>query len=168
MTTSSLPPSEPQQPTGAPGPGAFGSRQQQQQQQQNRPREPKRVRNGVRLDIEEIPPGTTERSAAWIRLFSAEVEPHIIEQGMEYARKGQTISLTLVPGHVRARIQGTHTRPYSVELAFPLMSDDVWNRLISVLAEQSRLIAQILSGRLPSRVDRLVQTFGTPLMPEPH
>lgn len=132
----------------------------------SRPRDPKRVRNGVRLDSGDIPPGTTERSQAWIRLFRAAAASHVFDQGLEYARRGQAVSLDITPGRIRARVQGAESRPYTVEMTLTPLSVDGWNRLIGVLAEQSRIMAQVLSGRLPNRVDRIIRTFGIPLVPE--
>jgi uncharacterized Zn finger protein len=105
----------------------------------------------------------------WSRRFIAVLESlgagGRLTRGRAYARKGQVLSLDLVPGVVSGSVQGSRPAPYEVWITFPVLPDAVWKRVEAALAEQALFTAQLLGGELPAELEQVITDAGGALFP---
>jgi uncharacterized Zn finger protein len=88
-----------------------------------------------------------------------------LDRGRNYARRGQVISLELVPGAVNARVQGSRPRPYDVVIGLPVFAEEIWARAEVALAEQALPSAKLLAGEVPPELEEIFAAAGAPLFP---
>ena len=107
----------------------------------------------------------------WSRRFLGAMEPYLVGgrggRGRSYARRGQVVELSVAPGVVSARVQGTQREPYEVKIAMPAATPDQWERVLVSLASQAGYSASMLAGELPHEVEQVFAGAGVPLLPIP-
>jgi uncharacterized Zn finger protein len=69
-----------------------------------------------------------------------------LARGRSYARKGQVTRLEIQSGVVHASVQGSHPRPYQVEIRLKVWDENQWKRVISEIAGQALFAAGLLAG----------------------
>lgn len=108
-------------------------------------------------------------SSWWSRRFLDVLESFAmgsrLTRGRSYARKGQVISLDVVPGQVRASVQGSRPRPYSVSIGLAPFSELVWAKAEIALSEHALPSARLLAGEVPPELEQIFADAGTPLFP---
>lgn len=52
-----------------------------------------------------------------------------LQRGRTYARKGQVISLEVIPGSVTAQVRGSRARPYRIRIGIPAFGKSEWARV---------------------------------------
>jgi uncharacterized Zn finger protein len=129
------------------------------------PTKPRRVSGGIRLKRKEgeEPASVPERRI--MRLLELSAGPNAIEEGTEYARLGQTRTLAVEPGLVRASVQGRRTRAYDVQLHVDAFTPQQWDQVADQLNEQPHIAAEVLGGRLPQDVEEVFKPLGLSLLP---
>jgi uncharacterized Zn finger protein len=107
----------------------------------------------------------------WSKRFLAAVESALSggrsARGRAYARRGQVIDLTVEPGLISARVQGSRPQPYRARIAMPVASDELWGRILSHLASQAGYSASMLAGELPHEIEEVFASVGVALFPSP-
>jgi uncharacterized Zn finger protein len=88
-----------------------------------------------------------------------------LSRGRAYARNRRVVDVDVSPGVVRARVQGSRTAPYRIEMTVEPFSDAVWDRVVGSLARQAIYTAKLLAGELPAEVVQLCDTAEAPLFP---
>lgn len=88
-----------------------------------------------------------------------------LTRGRAYARKGQVLSLDLVPGVVSGTVQGSRPAPYEVWITMPVLKPAVWERVETAIGEQALFAAQLLGGELPAELEDVVTSAGGRLFP---
>jgi uncharacterized Zn finger protein len=120
--------------------------------------------------------GLTARSARgaigatwWSKRFIAVLESFgaggRLTRGRAYARKGQVLSLDLVPGVVSGKVQGSRATPYEVWITLPVLPAAVWERVETAIGQQALFAAQLLGGELPAELEQVVRDAGGWLFP---
>jgi uncharacterized Zn finger protein len=129
------------------------------------PTKPRRVSGGLRLKRKEgeEPQSVPERRL--MRLLELSAGPTAIEEGTEYARLGQTRTLVVEPGLVRAQVQGRRTRSYDVQLRVDAFTPEQWDQVADQLNESPHIAAEVLGGRLPIDVEQVFEPLGLSLLP---
>jgi uncharacterized Zn finger protein len=125
---------------------------------------PRRVRNGLKLSS----PGTAPKgwvARRWLEIMQKLFAAPALEEGLEYARIGQIISLEIAPGRVVAQVQGRAGRPYATTLNVPVFSAQQWDRLIATMAGEAIYAAKLLAGELPETIGVLCAALGSELLP---
>jgi uncharacterized Zn finger protein len=89
-----------------------------------------------------------------------------LARGRSYARNGRVLDIEISPGLVRARVQGSRSTPYRIEMGVEPFSEAVWDRVIGALARQAIYVAKMLAGDLPAEVVRLCEVAEAPLFPD--
>ncbi|HEX2808234.1 MAG TPA: hypothetical protein VHN80_18890, partial [Kineosporiaceae bacterium] len=121
--------------------------------------------------------GLTARSARgdigstwWSKRFIAVLESFAVggrlTRGKAYARKGQVLSLDLIPGVVSGKVQGSRAAPYEVWITLPVLPAEVWERVEAAVAEQALFAAQLLGGQLPAELEQVFADAGASLFPK--
>ncbi|HEV7713603.1 MAG TPA: SWIM zinc finger family protein, partial [Asanoa sp.] len=88
-----------------------------------------------------------------------------LDRGRRYARAGQVLNLDLEPGQVRARVQGSRTEPYQIEINIPRYDEEAWTRVERALADQAVFRAKLLAGEMPTQIVAVFDELGLPLFP---
>ncbi|MDF1809518.1 MAG: hypothetical protein P1U42_07475 [Phycisphaerales bacterium] len=126
---------------------------------------PRRVRGGVKLKLK-----VGESPASWVtqRLLRAAetgAENAIYNDGLEYARLGQTKRLTIEDELCEGIIQGRSDKPYTTTLSLEKFSVESQEQIISAMANQVRYTAKLLASELPSNIEDVFAPLGLKLFP---
>ncbi|MDM7920055.1 MAG: SWIM zinc finger family protein [Methanosarcina sp.] len=89
-----------------------------------------------------------------------------LDRGKSYARKGQVTSIKIESGLVRAKVQGSDPRPYSVTIKVRTMTGSEWELLAEKLALKPIFAAKLLTGEMPEDIDSAFKEIGLSLFPE--
>ena len=128
---------------------------------------PRRVRNGVKLRTREgeLPAGRlADPVVGWVeRTFGVAAR----DAAVRYARLGQTVTMDVEPGVVRAAVQGTASRPYKVELAFGVFDPAAWEQVIERMADEAVYLVKLREHDLPEGLETMLIGLGLNLLPDP-
>ncbi len=102
----------------------------------------------------------------WIKALEQLVDAGRLRRGRTYARKGQVLSIEETKSGIEAKVQGSRRRAYSVTIDIDTLSNDQWEQVIDVLAEQAIFTAQLLAGEMPQEIEEAFQSAGVSLFPE--
>ncbi len=128
---------------------------------------PRRVKHGMKLSSREGPVARSPLASQWMTLVESHVPPELMQQGLEYARSGQIVSMQALVGEIDARVQGTAARAYVVRIMLPSFSEQQWDALIETMAGEAIYVAKLLAGELPPGLDQLFAKQGAALLPAP-
>lgn len=105
----------------------------------------------------------------WSQRFIAVLESFGIgsrlQRGKRYARAGQVLSLEIVPGQVRASVQGSRSKPYRVFIETEPLTDSQWDSVEVVMASSAVFLAKLLSGQMPEEIEEAFVESSTTLFP---
>lgn len=126
---------------------------------------PRRVRGGVRLRARQWPPPLGWAARRWLRIVDEAADAAALEEGLAYARAGQTRGLEIEPGRIVASVQGRALKAYRIVIQLECFSDQQWQRIVEGIATQPRHGAPLLAGELPESILDLFDTRGLALLP---
>lgn len=121
---------------------------------------PKRVRFGLKLKSADDLVGRNDVARRWLTTLNAMLDADGKQEGYEYARLGQTVSIDIQPGVLNAQVQGRRGRPYAVRMSFATLDESQWSRLIDALAGEAAHVAKVLAGELPEQFVSMLETSG--------
>lgn len=102
----------------------------------------------------------------WIKTLESFNLGARLTRGKTYARKGQVTSIKIETGLVRAKVQGSSSKPYSVTIKVRTLNGSEWERLAERLALKPIFAAKLLAGEMPEDIDSAFQEIGLSLFPE--
>ena len=73
--------------------------------------------------------------------------------------------LEVAPGLVQAQVQDREAGAATVEIRFPVLTDDQWTQVIEALSQQALFTAQLLDGSMPAEIESVFTAAGTALLP---
>jgi uncharacterized Zn finger protein len=129
------------------------------------PSRPRAVENGLKARSSRGAIGASWWSRRFIDVLESFAMGNRLTRGRSYARKGQVLSLSVVPGEVRATVQGSRVKPYRVTIGLATFSEMVWARAEIALSEQALPSAKLLAGEVPPELEELFADAGAPLFP---
>jgi len=129
------------------------------------PAKPKKVENGLKAKSKRGCIGETWWSKRWVRTLESFDLGARLTRGKNYARKGQVISIDINPGIVRAKVQGTRSKPYDVLIRLKPLSELEWEKAISAMASKAVFAARLLSGEMPQNIEEAFSSSGISLFP---
>ena len=129
------------------------------------PSQPLPVEDGIKAKSTRGAIGESWWSRRFIDVLESFALGTRLTRGRAYARAGQVVSLSVAPGVVSASVQGSNPRPYQVTIGLAPFTDDVWDRLERILAEQAFYSAKLLAGELPTELEKVFVENGAPLFP---
>jgi uncharacterized Zn finger protein len=129
------------------------------------PSRPRAVENGLKARTSRGEIGSSWWSRRFIDVLESFAMGSRLTRGRTYARKGQVISLDVLPGEVRAMVQGSRARPYRITLGLAVFPELVWAKAEIALSEQALPSAKLLAGEVPPELEELFAAAGAPLFP---
>jgi uncharacterized Zn finger protein len=123
------------------------------------------VDNGLKARTARGAIGSTWWSRRFLDVLESFAMGNRLTRGRTYARKGQVVSLDVAPGEVRAWVQGSRVRPYSVTIGLATFAEIVWAKAEIALSEQALPSAKLLAGEVPPELEDLFAGAGAPLFP---
>lgn len=88
-----------------------------------------------------------------------------LPRGRDYAQKGHVVSLSVTPGRISARVQGSRSKPYTTTIDVPVLREGDWAEVTKHLAREARYAAELIAGGMPDGIEQLVTARGTNLFP---
>ena len=101
----------------------------------------------------------------WIAALEAFDLGSRLTRGRSYARSGQVLSIHIEPGHVRAKVQGSSSKPYGVDIKVKALSEAAWERVAEALSSQALFTAKLMAGEMPDAIEEAFQNAGLSLFP---
>jgi uncharacterized Zn finger protein len=102
----------------------------------------------------------------WIKTLESFNLGARLTRGKTYARKGQVTSIKIETGLVRAKVQGSNPKPYSVTIKVRTLTGSEWELLAERLALKPIFAAKLLAGEMPEDIDSAFKEIGLSLFPE--
>ncbi len=102
----------------------------------------------------------------WIKTLESFNIGTRLSRGKSYARKGQVTSIKIEAGLVRAKVQGSSPKPYSVTIKVRTLTGSEWELLAEKLALKPIFTAKLLAGEMPEDIDSAFKEVGLSLFPE--
>jgi uncharacterized Zn finger protein len=102
----------------------------------------------------------------WIKTLESFNLGARLGRGKSYARKGQVTSIKIEAGLVRAKVQGSKPKPYSVTIKIRTLTGSEWELLAEKLASKPIFAAKLLAGEMPEDIDSAFKEIGLSLFPE--
>ena len=127
---------------------------------------PPKPANGIKAKSKRGDIGETWWSKRWVKTLESFNMGARLTRGRSYARRGQVVSLKVKRGVVTAQVQGTRERPYAVRIKLPVLSDEAWEKVTSIMASQALFAAKLLSGEMPKNIEEAFEDAGVSLFPE--
>ncbi len=111
--------------------------------------------------------GATWWGTAWLIALEerARLDPNRLSRGRGYARRGTVEALEIMPGLVRANVQGSRAQPYQVTVRVRELDTAEWGRVLDAVAAELGHTAALLDGELPPAVADDVAATGLDLLP---
>ena len=129
------------------------------------PAEPKKVENGLKTKSKRGCIGETWWSKRWVSTLESFNLGARLTRGRNYARKGQIISIDINPGIVRAKVQGTRSKPYDVKIKLKPLSASEWEKVTVAMASKAVFAARLLSGEMPQNIEDAFSEAGISIFP---
>jgi len=104
----------------------------------------------------------------WIQAMERLTALPRLQRGRSYARSGQVLSIDEIKGGVVARVQGSRQKPYKVEIRVKPLSNQQWDKVLDVLADQALFAAKLLAGEMPSNIEEAFAAADVSLFPLVH
>ncbi len=129
------------------------------------PSRPRTVENGLKARSSRGAIGESWWSRRFLDVLESFAMGSRLTRGRTYARKGQVTALDVLPGEVRATVQGSRVKPYQVTIGLAAFPEIVWARAEIALSEQALPSAKLLAGEVPPELEELFGQAGAPLFP---
>ena len=127
---------------------------------------PRKVENGLKAKSKRGSIGETWWSKRWVSILESFNLGARLTRGRSYARKGQVISINIDPGIVRAKVQGSSSKPYDVMIKLKPLSEDEWDGATAAMSSKAVFAARLLSGEMPQNIEEAFSDSGTSLFPK--
>src|SRR5690348_11365654 len=84
---------------------------------------PRKVTDGIKARSTQGTIGKTWWSKRWVRTLESFGMGQRLSRGRFYARLGQVISIDIESGMVKSLVQGSHPKPYTVQIRLHPLTD---------------------------------------------
>ncbi|MBM4111497.1 MAG: hypothetical protein FJ254_09115 [Phycisphaerae bacterium] len=133
--------------------------------QPRRAEHPRRVHHGIRLRRKAGMEGFPWWAQAWFKGMESGFADAVRIEGLQYAQSGQVVTMEIVPGTARMKVQGRATRPYECSMTFHPWTSEQWTAVVAAMSQEAIHAARLLTGELPQGAERLVSGLGLRLFP---
>jgi uncharacterized Zn finger protein len=126
---------------------------------------PKRVEGGIKTKSERGAIGETWWSKRWVHVLESFGMGTRLTRGRSYARQGQVLSVEIEPGIVKAKVQGSMPKPYTIKIQLQPLSSQDWDKVTDAMASQALFAAKLLAGEMPTNIEEAFSTVKLSLFP---
>ncbi len=98
-------------------------------------------------------------------LFKGMISDELENAATELIRKRRVLDFLIQSGRVSAKVHDEQSRPGRVEILFPQISDEKWDELFAIFAQQSYFLAKFLIGKVPLKTEDVFTSHGLELVP---
>jgi uncharacterized Zn finger protein len=126
---------------------------------------PRVVAGGIKAQSKAGAFGTTWWAKKWISVLEGFNIGARLGRGRSYARRGQVTDITIAPGKVTAKVQGSRPQPYLVVIEIERLTAKDWDKLIGELNTQAAFAAKLLAGEMPQDIETAFARIGLSLFP---
>ncbi len=105
---------------------------------------------------------------AWIRNLESYAEyTNRIGRGRSYVRCGAVLDLQVNAGEIKALVQGSRAKPYSITIKVKKLNNNTWKMVASACAGKLESLEELLSGKFPKALEETFMQRNTGLFPSP-
>lgn len=102
----------------------------------------------------------------WLEALESFGWDNRLARGKAYARNGNVLDVEILPGKVKARVQGSRKTPYKVEIFMKTLSQNEWEQVLDALASKAIFSAKLLAGEMPDNIEEAFSSLEVPLFPK--
>lgn len=112
--------------------------------------------------------GATWWGGAWVEALEqrARLDPNRLPRGRTYARQDRATDVEMLPGEIRASVQGSRRSPYRVRIRVRQFDHSEWARFLAAVAARSGHAAALLDGELDPGILEDARAVGVELLPD--
>ena len=90
-----------------------------------------------------------------------------IGRGRSYVRCGAVLDLQVHPGEIKALVQGSRAKPYSINIRIKKLNKNTWQQITSACAGKLESLEELLTGKFPKALEETFMQRKTGLFPSP-
>lgn len=128
---------------------------------------PRKVRNGIRLRTKDEEVSFNWPAGAWLDQLLAPYGDDARSEGLDFARRGQTVMLNVEPGRITATVQDAAPRPFEVRIEFEPIGREDWDQIVNSMAREAKYTAKLVSGDISAEIAEPFAAAGLTLLPDP-
>src|SRR5215218_9376989 len=123
------------------------------------------VRGGIKAQSKRGAFGESWWAKRWIAVLESFDIGARLGRGRSYARKGQVMNVDISKGAVKAKVQGSSSRPYSITIEIKALTEREWKKLAQALSREAVFAAKLLAGEMPQEIEQVFTRAGLSLFP---
>lgn len=123
------------------------------------------VKGGIKAQSKRGAFGESWWAKRWIAVLESFDIGARLNRGRSYARKGQVMNVDIDKGSVRAKVQGSSSRPYRITIEIKALSTADWKKLAQALSTEAVFAAKLLAGEMPQEIEQVFARTGLSLFP---
>ncbi|MEK9143675.1 MAG: DEAD/DEAH box helicase [Patescibacteria group bacterium] len=109
--------------------------------------------------------GTTWWGKEWLNALTMIDYANRIPRGKSYAHNGAVKKIEIEKNIIKAKVQGTQRSPYRVEVKLKAFNHAKQQQIVTSLARNDLLLAELLNHQLPSETNQILTQAGINLFP---
>ena len=129
------------------------------------PSVPIAVKGGIKSRSKRGTFATSWWGRRWIAVLEALNLGGRLQRGRRYARKGQVLDIAIEPGAVRAEVQGSRPKPYTIGIGVAQLGTPQTKRLAIELGKNPYCLAKLMAREMPQDIETLFDEAGASLFP---
>lgn len=130
-----------------------------------KPTKPRAVKGGIKAQSKRGAFGESWWAKRWIAVLESFDIGARLSRGRSYARKGQVMNVDISKGVVKAKVQGSSSRPYNITIKIRALPMADWQKLASALSREALFAAKLLAGEMPQEIEQSFTQAGLSLFP---
>src|SRR5215216_5069119 len=123
------------------------------------------VKGGIKAQLKRGAFGESWWAKRWIAVLESFDIGARLSRGRSYARKGQVMNVDISKGAVKAKVQGSSSRPYNIIVKIKALPEADWKKLASELSREALFAAKLLAGEMPQEIEQVFTRAGLSLFP---
>jgi uncharacterized Zn finger protein len=129
------------------------------------PTKPRAVKGGIKAQSKRGAFGESWWAKRWIDVLESFAIGARLSRGRSYARKGQVMNVDISKGTVKAKVQGSSSRPYNITIKIKALSEADWKKLVTELSREALFAAKLLAGEMPQEIEQVFTRARLSLFP---
>ena len=109
--------------------------------------------------------GKTWWGQQWLNSLTKIDYDNRLPRGRTYANKGAVKSVILDKNKISAKVQGSRTKPYKVEVSVPVFTDKQNNELVGLVRDNPQILSKLLNKELAPELDNIAMAGDIHIFP---